>query len=51
MMYITAFMLLKGHLNPNCIQVNQMTVYDYIFNMHIKHFINKYIALKILYEL
>lgn len=42
-------MLLKGHFNPNCIQITQMAVYDYIFNMHIKHFINKYTAIKILY--
>lgn len=41
-------MSLKGHLNTNCLQITEMTVYYYIFNMHIKHFINKY-TLNILY--
>lgn len=41
-------MSLKGHFNTNCLQITEITVYYYILNMHIKHFINTY-TLNILY--
>lgn len=49
MMEITALTLSKGHFNTNCIQITQMTVSNYIFDMHIKHFKNEYMMLKIFY--